>query len=120
MVYLKETEVQVLERFVLLPKLIPHPQLTTLPNLEYTASQKELAWSVCEILLDWLVQVHAQFRLLPEMLFLYVNIIDRFLSAWGVSLVKLQLVGITCLFISSKVEEIVALPSLRGFIVHRI
>jgi len=33
------------------------------------------------ILLDWLVQVHARFRLLPEKLFLCVNIIDRFLSA---------------------------------------
>ena len=55
--YLKQTEVQVLKRFVLL--LIPHPQLTTLPNLEYMASQKGLAWSMREILFDWLVQVHA-------------------------------------------------------------
>ena len=57
--YLKQTEVRVLERFVLVPKLIPHPQLTTLPNPEYMASQKELAWSMRKILLDWLVQVHA-------------------------------------------------------------
>jgi len=30
--YLKQTEIRVLERSVLLPKLILHPQLTTLPN----------------------------------------------------------------------------------------
>ena len=68
-----------------------------------------------EILLDWLVQVHARFRLLLETLFLCVNIIDRFLSAQVVSLAKLQLVGITCLFISSKVKEIDA-PSVPHFL----
>ena len=68
-----------------------------------------------EILLDWLVQVHARFRLLLETLFLCVYIINRFLSAQVVSLAKLQLVGITCLFISSKVEEIVA-PSVSHFL----
>ncbi|KAH7882346.1 cyclin-like protein [Phlebopus sp. FC_14] len=90
-------------------------ELTTLPNPEYMSSQKELAWSMRGILLDWLVQVHARFRLLPETLFLCINIIDRFLSARVVSLAKLQLVGITCLFIASKVEEIVA-PSVSHFL----
>ncbi|KAG2135298.1 cyclin-like protein [Suillus clintonianus] len=90
-------------------------ELITLPNPEYMASQKELAWSMRGILLDWLVQVHARFRLLPETLFLCVNIIDRFLSARVVSLAKLQLVGITCLFVASKVEEIVA-PSVSHFL----
>jgi len=65
----------------------------------------QLAWSMRVILLDWLVQVHAHFRLLPETLFLCVNIINRFLSARVVSLTKLQLVGIACLFVVSKVEE---------------
>ncbi|KAI9568653.1 cyclin-like protein [Boletus coccyginus] len=90
-------------------------ELATLPNPDYMSSQKELAWSMRGILLDWLVQVHARFRLLPETFFLCVNIIDRFLSSRVVSLAKLQLVGITCLFISSKVEEIVA-PSVSHFL----
>ncbi|KAG9311632.1 cyclin-like protein [Chiua virens] len=90
-------------------------ELSTLPNPDYMSSQKELAWSMRGILLDWLVQVHARFRLLPETFFLCVNIIDRFLSARVVSLAKLQLVGITCLFVSSKVEEIVA-PSVSHFL----
>lgn len=67
------------------------------------------------ILTDWLVQVHVRFRLLPETLFLCVNIIDRFLSARVVSLAKLQLVGITCLFIAAKFEEIVS-PGVGHFL----
>lgn len=58
------------------------------------------------ILIDWLVQVHARFHLLPETLFLTINYIDRFLSAKSVSLQKLQLVGATALFLASKYEEI--------------
>ncbi|RKO93675.1 cyclin-like protein [Blyttiomyces helicus] len=58
-------------------------------------------------LLNWLVQVHAQFRLLPETLHLTANIIDRFLSLKPVSLEKLQLAGIASLFIACKFEEIV-------------
>jgi G2/mitotic-specific cyclin 2 len=67
------------------------------------------------ILSDWLVQLHTSFRLLPETLFLTVNIIDRFLSARVVSLAKLQLVGITSMFIAAKVEEIIA-PSIDDYI----
>ena len=59
--------------------------------------------------------VHARFRLLPETLFLCENIIDRFLSAQVVSLAKLQLVGMTCLLVASKVEKIVA-PSVSHFL----
>ncbi|EGO23563.1 hypothetical protein SERLADRAFT_349359, partial [Serpula lacrymans var. lacrymans S7.9] len=51
----------------------------------------------------------------PETLFLCGNLIDRFLSARVVSLAKLQLVGITCLFVAAKVEEIVA-PSVAHFL----
>ncbi|TBU61074.1 cyclin-like protein [Dichomitus squalens] len=88
---------------------------TTMPNPNYMANQKDLAWKMRGILTDWLIQVHSRFRLLPETLFLCVNIIDRFLSARVVSLAKLQLVGITCMFIAAKLEEIVA-PSASNFL----
>ncbi|KAI0659364.1 cyclin-like protein [Cubamyces menziesii] len=88
---------------------------TTMPNPNYMVNQKDLAWKMRGILTDWLIQVHSRFRLLPETLFLCVNIIDRFLSARVVSLAKLQLVGITCMFIAAKVEEIVA-PSASNFL----
>ncbi|GBE87395.1 hypothetical protein SCP_1100710 [Sparassis crispa] len=88
---------------------------TTMPNPNYMENQKDLAWKMRGILTDWLIQVHARFKLLPETLFLCVNIIDRFLSARVVSLAKLQLVGITCMFVAAKVEEIVA-PSATNFL----
>ncbi|TFK91636.1 hypothetical protein K466DRAFT_595922 [Polyporus arcularius HHB13444] len=88
---------------------------TTMPNPHYMENQKDLAWKMRGILIDWLIQVHSRFRLLPETLFLAVNIIDRFLSKRVVSLAKLQLVGITCMFIAAKVEEIIA-PSASNFL----
>lgn len=69
-------------------------------------SQNELQWSMRAVLMDWLVQVHFRFALLPETLFLCVNLIDRFLSNKIISLGKLQLVGATALFIAAKYEEI--------------
>ncbi|KAH8101840.1 cyclin-like protein [Cristinia sonorae] len=90
-------------------------ELTTMPNPNYMEMQKDLAWKMRGILTDWLIQVHSRFRLLPETLFLCVNIIDRFLSQRVVSLAKLQLVGITCMFIAAKVEEIVA-PGATNFL----
>lgn len=86
-----------------------------MPNPAYMEMQKDLAWKMRGILVDWLIQVHSRFRLLPETLFLAVNIIDRFLSQRVVSLAKLQLVGITCMFIAAKVEEVVA-PSATNFL----
>ncbi|THH19624.1 hypothetical protein EW146_g1582 [Bondarzewia mesenterica] len=88
---------------------------TMMPNPNYMDNQKDLAWKMRGILTDWLIQVHMRFRLLPETLFLAVNTIDRFLTARVVSLAKLQLVGITCMFIASKVEEVVA-PSANNFL----
>ena len=48
-------------------------------------------------------QVHTCLRFLLETLYLAVNIIDRLLSALVVSFAKLQLVGITCMFLAPKV-----------------
>ena len=78
-------------------------------------NQKELKWKMRAILVDWIIEVHTKFRLLPETLFLAVNIIDRFLSLRVVSLVKLQLVGVTALFIASKFEEVMS-PSIQSFL----
>ena len=84
-----------------------------MPNPMYMDSQKELTWTLQGILVHWLVQVHAYLGLMPETLFLAVNIIDCILSAHVVSLAKLPLVGITSLFITSKVEEVVSPPIVR-------
>ena len=76
------------------------------PNPQYMANQRELGWHMRRVLIEWLIQVHSRFHLLPETLFLTVNIIDRFLTLRNVPVSKLQLVGATAIFIASKYEEI--------------
>ena len=67
------------------------------------------------ILVDWLVEVHLKFKLVPETLYLTVNLIDRYLSVKEVKRPKLQLVGVSCLLIASKYEEIYP-PELRDLV----
>jgi G2/mitotic-specific cyclin 1/2 len=86
-----------------------------MPDPHYMSKQKELQWKVRSVLINWLVEVHDKFKLLPETLYLTVNIIDRFLSHNAVILTKLQLVGITALFIAAKYEE-VYVPSISQFV----
>src|SRR5690606_17843090 len=93
------------EIFDYLRKLEP----TTQPNPDYMDFQRDLEWDTREILVDWLVEVHKRFTMLPETLFLAVNIIDRFLSNKIVRLDKFQLVGVTALLIASKYEEAMTL-----------
>ncbi|KAL5355783.1 cyclin-like protein [Aspergillus floccosus] len=81
-------------------------EIKMMPNAHYMDNQAEIQWSMRSVLMDWLVQVHHRFSLLPETLFLCVNYIDRFLSCKIVSLGKLQLVGATAIFIAAKYEEI--------------
>ncbi|KAI4179203.1 MAG: hypothetical protein LQ346_007247 [Caloplaca aetnensis] len=81
-------------------------EIKMLPNAHYMDNQAEIQWSMRSVLMDWLVQVHHRFGLLPETLFLCVNYIDRFLSCKVVSLGKLQLVGATAIFVAAKYEEI--------------
>ncbi|KAJ5952698.1 uncharacterized protein N7479_011111 [Penicillium vulpinum] len=90
-------------------------EIDMLPVPDYMARQNELQWSMRSVLMDWLVQVHQRFNLLPETLFLTVNYIDRFLSYKDVSMGKLQLVGATAIFIAAKFEEITA-PSVQEIV----
>jgi hypothetical protein len=89
-------------------------EIATMANPDYMDSQNELEWKMRGILVDWLLEVHTRFRLLPETLFLAVNIIDRFLSAKIVQLDRLQLVGVTAMFIASKYEEVLS-PHVQNF-----
>jgi len=77
--------------------------------------QQELNWHMRAVLIDWLIEVQWKSKLLPETLFLTVNIIDRFLSRRVVSLVKLQLVGLAASLLASKYEEILS-PTIANFV----
>ncbi|NXF80901.1 CCNB1 protein, partial [Sclerurus mexicanus] len=70
----------------------------------YLAGQ-EIDGNMRAITVDWLVKVHMKFNLQEETLFMTVAIIDHFLQNNPVSKTKLQLVGITALFLASKYEE---------------
>ncbi|OJD38650.1 g2 mitotic-specific cyclin-b [Diplodia corticola] len=89
-------------------------EIATMANPDYMDNQSELEWKMRGILVDWLLEVHTRFRLLPETLFLAVNIIDRFLSRKVVQLDRLQLVGVTAMFIASKYEEVLS-PHVQNF-----
>lgn len=73
----------------------------------YMNNQPDINAKMRSILIDWLVEVHMKFRLVPETLYLCVNIIDRYCSLnLSIKRSKLQLVGVTALFVACKYEEI--------------
>lgn len=86
-----------------------------MPNPDYMESQNEITWEMRQTLVDWLLQAHLRYHMIPETIWIAINIVDRFLSKRVVSLAKLQLVGIASLFIAAKYEEIMA-PSVDEFV----
>ncbi|XP_062158454.1 putative cyclin-A3-1 [Alnus glutinosa] len=58
------------------------------------------------ILVDWLVEVAEEYKLVSDTLYLSVSYIDRFLSSNSLNRQKLQLLGISAMLIASKYEEI--------------
>lgn len=80
-------------------------EVTCNPGLSLS-NQPEIGANMRAILVDWLVEVHLKFRLVPETLYLTVNIADRYLSRKEVTKKCLQLVGVTSLMIAAKYEEI--------------
>ena len=81
----------------------------------YMEDQPHINERMRSILVDWLVEVHLKFKLVPETLYLTINLIDRYLEKQEVSRPKLQLVGVTSLLIASKYEEIYP-PELRDLV----
>lgn len=67
------------------------------------------------ILVDWIIEVHLKFKLLPETLFITVSLIDRYLEQVQIKRTNLQLVGVTAMLIASKYEEIYA-PEVKDFV----
>ncbi|MCD7472864.1 Cyclin-B1-1 [Datura stramonium] len=82
---------------------------------DYMDFQPELNHKMRAILVDWLIEVHRKFELMPESLHLTINILDRFLSVKTVPRRELQLVGISSMLIACKYEEIWA-PEVNDFI----
>jgi len=83
----------------------------------YLSGQKGIVPKMRAVLTDWMVEVHQQFTLLQETLFLSIAILDRYmqLQAETVARRKLQLVGVTAMFIAAKYEEMYA-PEIGDFV----
>lgn len=85
-----------------------------LPLGAYLSTHKHLKPKMRLILVDWLVEMHLKFRLLPELLFLAINIMDRFMLVEVVQVDKLQLLATGLLFIAAKYEEVFS-PSVKNY-----
>lgn len=72
----------------------------------YMTSQKDINNRMRGILVDWLVEVHYKFRLQSPTLWLCVNLLDRYLEKKPLLRNRLQLLGVTCLLVACKFEEI--------------
>ncbi|XP_027356046.1 cyclin-A2-2-like [Abrus precatorius] len=76
--------------------------------------QQDITPRMRGILVDWLVEVSEEYKLVPDTLYLTVNLIDRCLSTKFIQKQRLQLLGVTCMLIASKYEEICA-PRVEEF-----
>ncbi|CAN1234461.1 CYCA1-1 [Linum perenne] len=71
-------------------------------------TQTDIDASMRAILIDWLVEVAEEYELVPDTLYLAVNYIDRYLSGNVINRKRLQLLGVACMMIAAKYEEICA------------
>ena len=79
-------------------------------NLEIDANyleyQPEINEKMRAILIDWLIDVNNRFHYKEETLYTTIYIMDRYLSKKVIKRKRFQLLGITSLFIASKLNEI--------------
>jgi hypothetical protein len=86
------------------------------PVADYFQMQTDISCQMRSILLNWLVDVHLKYKLLPQTLFIAVDILDRYLEKRPVQRGKLQLLGITSLWIAAKFEEVYQVPKISNLV----
>ncbi|KAK4129437.1 hypothetical protein N657DRAFT_561658 [Parathielavia appendiculata] len=79
-----------------------HMEDETLPDANLIDMQREIQWFMRPYLIDFLIEAHSAFSLLPETLFLTVNLLDRYCSKRVVYKQHYQLVGCAALLIAAK------------------
>ena len=85
------------------------------PNPDYMELQTDVNPRMRIILADWMYAVYLKFKSLPESYQLALALLDRFLSLFSSTHDNFQLIGITCLFIAMKLEEIYP-PEVNDFV----
>lgn len=82
----------------------------------FLTNQVDVTPKMRSVLLDWINEVHNQFSLELETYHMTVSMIDRYLQANTTTPRRfLQLVGVTCLFMASKYEELMP-PEIADFV----
>eukprot|EP00752_Nemacystus_decipiens_P005294 g4802.t1 len=90
-------------------------EIATQVDRTYMDSQPNVNERMRSILIDWLVEVHLKFKLVPDTLYLTVYLIDKYLEVEKVTRQNLQLVGVTAMLLASKYEEIYP-PQIRDLV----
>lgn len=78
-------------------------------------TQNEVKDTSRGFLVEWIIDVHRKFRLLPETLYVTVSTIDRYLSKVQIKKTQLHLLGVAALLIATKYEEIYP-PELKDLL----
>ncbi|XP_010461520.1 PREDICTED: cyclin-A3-4-like isoform X2 [Camelina sativa] len=91
--------------FAYLREMEGEPKYRPLPDY-IEKVQNDITPHMRAVLVDWLVEVAEEYKLVSDTLYLTVSYIDRFLSVKPINRQKLQLVGVSAMLIASKYEEI--------------
>lgn len=75
------------------------------PPENYMIIQTDVTPKMRGLLINWLIEVHLKFDLMPETLYLTVALLDRYLSLVKIKKKELQLVGLASLLLASKYED---------------
>ncbi|WJX93248.1 hypothetical protein P8452_74797 [Trifolium repens] len=71
----------------------------------YMSIQTEITPHMRGVLVNWLIEVHFKYDLMPETLYLTVTLLDQYLSQVNIKTSDMQLVGLTALLLASKYED---------------
>jgi Cyclin, N-terminal domain/Cyclin, C-terminal domain len=96
--HMKESEVKYF-------RVVTYKQERAMPSAEMMGLQPELDWHMLPYLVDFIIEVHFQFRMSPYTLHLAINLINRYVSKRVVFKKHYQLVGCAALWIAAKFED---------------
>ena len=89
--------------------------LNAKPKYGYMVFQKDINEKMRAILIDWIIVVHDKFHLKSQTLYQTIWLIDTYLSRKFIKRSDLQLLGLGCLYIACKFQEIYY-PQLKDYV----
>eukprot|EP00397_Hematodinium_sp_SG-2012_P005088 GEMP01005106.1.p1 GENE.GEMP01005106.1~~GEMP01005106.1.p1 ORF type:complete len:362 (+),score=72.55 GEMP01005106.1:32-1117(+) len=87
------------------------------PTTNYICNLHEITDNNRTVLIDWLIEIHYKYRMLPETLYLCCSMLDRYLYLRPETRRRsVQVFGTVCLLLASKFEEVDASPSIPDLV----